>query len=192
MLTYNRSAMLDLCRSTVSTTADRDHECGVNPEKMYSANQAIEGIEFAYDPEAAKGYGKAHQEHDTDEWRHVNKPPTVLRRMLATETDPSERTAIKLAMRRWGCKSEAEIAAVAAPMDRGEPKVARMVENLREAATGNDRDTHVGVRGTMSVDKPQTGAVGEGGGFLDLGIFDFEWLMRSMRSDPLPVEDGWY
>jgi hypothetical protein len=67
-----------------------------------------------------------------------------------------------------------------------------MVENLREAATGNDRDTHVGVRGTMSVDKPQTGAVGEGGGFLDLGIFDFEWLMRSMRSDPLPVEDGWY
>ena len=192
-MNYNRSAMLDLVRKTVSIVKDQDHEDGSFPEKMNFANEAVEDIEFVYDPETDKGYGKAQQEHG-DEWRHVNKPPTVLRRMLATEEDPEERSAIELAMKRWGCPSEDVLDAVAAKPYKGESRVAKQVKSLSECLSDGHRASHVEVRGSIDYTGRQSmddGSTGEGGRFLDLGLFDFEYLMREMQSDPLPVE-GWY
>jgi len=183
--------MLELARGTVATVGDGDHEQGSFPEKMDFVIDAVDEIEFVYDPEEDEGWGKADQEYD-GELRHVNKPPTVLRRMAASEPAEGEVAAIQAAMRAWAVMQPGMRGAgggvEAGSVDRGEPREAIMASSMMELASSAERVAWPSVGGTLSTDCPASGG---GGRFLGLDVIDYETLEEVAREHPLE-DDDWY
>ena len=136
-------------------------------------------------------WGKADQSYD-GEYRYVNLSPTKLSRMLeAGDLPESERPAVELAMSFWRAKSPG--GCEAGYVDRGEPKQAHVVTNLRECIASNGRDSQVFSRGLLSFDTPQTPLQGEGGRFLALDIIDYDLLQaREQQEGPVQDKGDWY
>jgi len=179
-----RSAMLDLARRTVSTVGARDfeNELGAVVDDMVDA---ANGIEFVFDAEENNRLGKADQSYD-GELRLVNKSPTELRRMLASERDPAERQAIETAMEAWSAMGGYGFGIEAGYVDRGEPREAIVAGSLLEVASGAERVAWPSVRGRLSVDAPVAAEPD-----IDYDMFDYDMLREWASAEPLP-DDGWY
>jgi hypothetical protein len=151
-----------------------------------------EGV-FPADPEEQEEFGKADQEYDGS-LRLVNKPPNVLREMMASENDPKEVEAIRTALAAWDHMSpKGRGSPEAGEPGRGEPRVAVFASSIRDVARGGERVAWPSVMGAIGPDGRQTtGSPHTGGMFLGLDIIDYAALEEWQTEAPLPDEESWF
>ena len=166
------SSMLNLVRRTCEGAADMDDFVGV------------------YEPEPEE---TEELEEYEGQFRYVNCGPEKVRQLLATEQDPKEVEALKVAESFWGQKGGYASDCEAGSMNRGEPRPDIRFGSMREMVSSSVRVDGVKPLGSLRAGGiPSRGEATDASNYHDYGIIDWD-MMLSFGPAPVPMcDDDWF